>query len=121
MKKIFIVLGLMVGCATAFGIVYSQLLTEEDIEFQENENAQGVAMSSLDESEWPWESYNQWQCFDVSSISYERAEVCIFAANMPDVDMDDGGDKPQSLWYINRIKGAGGYWNLFEESLEFTD
>jgi hypothetical protein len=46
-------------------------------------------------------------------------EVCIFVAHMPDVDMELDVDRPQSLWYINRIKGVGGYWNLFEESPEF--
>lgn len=46
-------------------------------------------------------------------------EVCIFAAHVPYVDMDSDGDRPQSLWYINRIKGVGGYWNLFEESPEY--
>lgn len=48
-------------------------------------------------------------------------EVCIFAANMPDVDLGLDEGRAQSLWYINRIKGIGGYWNLFEESPELTD
>ena len=43
------------------------------------------------------------------------SEVCIFAAHMPGVDLDSDGDRPQSLWYINRLKGAGGWWSLFEE------
>lgn len=47
------------------------------------------------------------------------SEVCIFAAHMPDVDLDSDGRLPQSLWYISRLKGVGGYWNLFEESPEF--
>lgn len=40
-------------------------------------------------------------------------EVCIFAANMPDVDFGSvsDGKKSKSLWYIKRVKGMGGYWN----------
>lgn len=130
-----------------------------------NENTQGVALGSADKSEWPWGSYNHWQCFElenlkldcsiydqktlVPSIIAETAdrifffdvhvedrlpciqtldkwhglmnggkEACIFAAHMPDVD---GLEPGQSLWYINRIKGLNGYWNLFEESLEYRE
>ena len=47
------------------------------------------------------------------------SESCIFAAHMPDVALGSIGNRPQSLWYINRLKGSGGYWNLFEEGPEF--
>jgi hypothetical protein len=43
-------------------------------------------------------------------------EICIFAAHMPDVDLGLDDNRPQSLWYINRVKGAGGYWELYKES-----
>ncbi len=48
-------------------------------------------------------------------------EICIFAAHMPDVDLGLDQNKPQSLWYINRLKGAGGYWNLYEASPEYNE
>ncbi|HMN69207.1 MAG TPA: hypothetical protein PKC28_11760 [Bdellovibrionales bacterium] len=168
MKKYIVALGVLVGCASAFGFTYAQLLSENDMEFQRIDNANGVALGSELKSEHPWGSYNQWQCFHMSqieltcadydhgtlvpsiSVATEReiflfdthvedrldceqtlsswrrllaggSEACIFAAHMPDVDLDSDGDLPQSLWYINRLKGVGGYWNLFEESLEFQD
>ncbi len=46
----------------------------------------------------------------------EGREVCVFAAQVPDVEMGLDGSKPQSLWYINRVKGEGGYWAPFDES-----
>lgn len=168
MKSLIVGLGLLAVCASASGFMYTQLLTQDDIEFQEFDNAQGVALGSELKNEWPWGSYNQWQCFDISMLTYDCAdydygtlvpslrldteqeilhfdvhvedrldcqqtlsqwrslidrgnEVCIFAAHMPDVDMGLDGNKAQSLWYINRLKGVDGYWNLFEESPEFRD
>jgi hypothetical protein len=166
--KNLIGLGLFAVCISVSAFAYNQLLTQEDIEFQELDNSQGVALGSELESEWPWGSYNQWQCFSVTNLSYDCAdydygtlvpslrieteqellhfdvhvedklechqtlamwralidggeEICFFAAHIPDVDMGLDRNKPQSLWYINRIKGVGGYWNLFEESPEFRD
>ena len=166
MKKIISGTVLLTFCILLSGFVYTQFLTQEDIEFQEFDNAQGAALGSAPKMQWPWESYNQWQCFSIEKLNYDCAdydngtsvpslrieaeqdirlfdvhvedqldceqtldrwralidggqEVCIFAAHMPDVDLDDEGGKPQSLWYINRIKGINGYWNLFEESTEF--
>lgn len=54
------------------------------------------------------------------SVSGGR-EICIFAAHMPDVDLGLDQNKPQSLWYINRLKGAGGYWNLYESSPAYNE
>ena len=168
MKKIIIGAVLLIFCILLSGFVYTQLLTQEDIEFQEFDNAQGAALGSISKIDWPWESYNQWQCFSIKKLNYDCAdyvngalvpslrvetqqeiflfdvhvedrldcehtlaqwrtligggqEVCIFAAHMPDVDIDAENGKPQSLWYINRLKGVDGYWNLFEESSEFRD
>ena len=165
MKKIIVALGLFMVCGSVAGFTYSELLSQEDIEFQELDNSKGVALGSAFESELIWGSYKQWKCFGVENLSYDCAdydngplvpslsveaehetlifdvhvedrldceqtlaqwrtlinggsEACIFAAHLPDVDMESGGVRPQSLWYINRIKGAGGYWNLFQESLE---
>ena len=161
-------LGLFAVCISSLGLTYGELLTQEDLEFQELDNSNGVALGSVHRSEWPWGSYNQWQCFSIENLSYDCAnydngtlvpslsvitdreiflfdvhvedrleceqtlwqwralidrgrEVCIFAAHMPDVDMESGGDRSQSLWYINQIKGVGGYWNLFEKSPEYQD
>lgn len=166
MKKMIVALVLFAVCISAVGFRYSELLTQEDIEFQELDNSNGVALGAEIESEWPWGSYNQWQCFSVENLRYDCAdydngtlvpslsivtqqelllfdvhvedrldckqtlsqwrtlidggrEVCIFAAHMPDVEMESDGDRPQSLWYINRIKGVRGYWNLFEEDPGF--
>jgi hypothetical protein len=168
MKNLIVGLSLLVVCISGAAFASTQLLNQADIELQKFDNAQGVAMGSAIESEWPWGSYNQWQCFSVANLNYDCAdydygtlvpslraetelevfhfdlhvedrlechqtlmrwralidggqEVCIFAAHMPDVDMGLDGNKPQSLWYINRVKGVGGYWSLFEESPEFKD
>lgn len=165
MKRYVITLILILACASAFGFTYTQLLSEEDREFQHIDNANGRALGSESRSEHPWESYNRWQCFDISQVEltcadYDKgnlvpsikavtqseiflfdthvedrqdckktlstwrqllvggSEICIFAANMPDVDLGSDGGRAQSLWYISRLKGAGGYWNLFEESSE---
>jgi len=62
-------------------------------------------------------------------------ETCIFAAHMPSVEMgvDENSNKQISLWYIDQIKGKGGYWALrnfpavndeeqaLEDSEEMTD
>lgn len=163
-----VALGLLAVCISAVGFTYNELLTKDDVDFQELDNSNGVALGSVLKSEWPWGSYNQWQCFSIENLSYDCAdydngtlvpslrvttdreillfdvhvedrleceqtllqwralidhgrEACIFAAHMPDVEMESDGDRPQSLWYISRIKGVGGYWNLFEESPEFQD
>ena len=138
---------------------YTQLLNEDDLEFQEIDNRNGSALSSGSLSERQWESYNQWQCFHreivqfdcvhydhgtfVPGLRVETAsevfffdthvedrldceqtlstwrdlvlgghEICVFAALMPDVDLGFDQNKSQSLWYISRLKGAGGYWDL---------
>lgn len=161
MKILTFSLWLLAICVSASGHMHNPLLTREDLELQELDNVQGVALSSESNSEWPWESYNVWQCFDTNKLNYDCAdydygtlvpslriateqrvlhfdvhvedqldcqqtliqwqhliaqgnEVCIFAAHMPDVEMGLDRNKSQSLWYINRLKGAGGYWDLFE-------
>lgn len=155
-------------CASASAFVYSQLLSDEDIEFQRIDNERGVALGSELRSEHPWGSYNQWQCFSLEMVEFECAdydygtlvpslrveseeeiflfdtyvedlldceqilsiwrnlvsggkEVCVFAANMPDVDLGLDQNRPQSLWYINRLKGIGGYWNLYEASPAYNE
>lgn len=165
MKKVIIIFSLLAICATASAFVYTQLLSEDDLVFEQIENENGTAMSSVPESENPWESYNQWQCFDMAVVEFTCAaydqdilvpslrvetasevflfdthvedrlsceqtlqiwqnlaaggkEICIFAANMPDVELELDNNKPQSLWYINRIKGANGYWDLRAPSSE---
>lgn len=166
MKKVIVGIVMLATGNMTSGVDFTQLLTQDDIEFQEFENSIGVALGSELESEWPWGSYNQWQCFSVENLIYDCAnydsgtlvpslsvateheiflfdvhvedrldceqtlmqwralinrgrDVCIFAAQMPDVDIEPDGSRPQSLWYINRIKGVDGYWNLFDESPEF--
>jgi hypothetical protein len=161
MKNLIVGLGLFTACVSVSAFAYSQLLNQEDIEFQDSDNSQGVALGSALESEWSWGSYNQWRCFNVANLSFDCAdydygtlvpslrveieretlhfdlhvedklecnqtlrrwralikggeEVCILAAHMPVVDMGLDGNKPQSLWYINRIKGRGGYWSLVD-------
>ncbi len=39
-------------------------------------------------------------------------DVCVFAARMPEVNLGSDGSRLQSLWYINRLKGENGYWDL---------
>jgi hypothetical protein len=56
-----------------------------------------------------------------SHLASGGGEVCIFAAHMPDVELGLDQNKPQSLWYINRLKGVGGYWNMYESSPEFIE
>lgn len=53
-----------------------------------------------------------------NELAGNGTEICVFAAQMPDVDFGNDEQIQQSLWYINRIKMSGGYWNLFEESQE---
>lgn len=155
-------------CISASALVYSRLLSDEDIEFQRLDNENGVALGSELQSEHPWGSYNQWQCFRLETVEFVCAdydygtlvpslrvesdeevflfdtyvedrldckqtllhwqnltvggrEICVFAAHMPDVDLDLDQNKPQSLWYINRLKGAGGYWNLYEASPTYNE
>lgn len=159
MKKIIVVFSLFAVCATASAFVFTQALSEADLEFERNNKENGAALSSAFDSEFQWESYNQWQCFEMASVEFTCAdydhgslvpalrveveseiflfdthvedrlnceqtlqrwrnltaggkEFCIFAANMPGVNLELDHNKPQSLWYINRIKGAGGYWDL---------
>jgi hypothetical protein len=166
-KKVIIIFGLLAICATASALVYTQLLSEDDLVFEQIENENGTAMSSVPESENPWESYNQWQCFDMAVVEFTCAnydhgtlvpamraetesevflfdthvedrldceqtlsiwrdlvlggkEICVFAAHMPEVDLDLDQNRPQSLWYINRLKGVGGYWNLYESGPEYS-
>ncbi len=161
MKKVIIVISLFAVCTTASAFVYTQVLSEDDLVLEQIDNENGTAMSSVPESENPWESYNQWQCFDMATVEFTCAvydldtlvpslrvetasevflfdthvedrldceqtlsiwrdlvsggkEICVFAAHMPDVDLDLDQNRPQSLWYINRLKGANGYWNLHE-------
>lgn len=49
-------------------------------------------------------------------LAESGSEICIFAAHMPDVDLGLDEGRSQSLWYINRLKGVGGYWNVYESS-----
>ena len=153
-------------CASASAFVYAHLLSEDDLDFQTIDNNNGPALSSGLQSDSHWESYNQWQCFNLDVVKFDCAdydygtlvpairaevesevflfdthvedrldceqtlsiwrdiisggrEICIYAAHMPDVDLGLDQNKPQLLWYINRLKGAGGYWNLYESSLAF--
>lgn len=161
MKKVIIIFSLFAVCATASAFVYTQVLSEDDLAFEQIDNENGTAMSSVPDSENPWESYNLWQCFDMATVEFTCAvydqdtlvpslrvettsevflfdthvedrlsceqtlqiwqnlasggkEICIFAASMHDVELELDNNKPQSLWYINRIKGANGYWDLHE-------
>jgi len=166
--KLIILFGLFATWASTYGLVYSQVLNQHDIDFQRFDNSQGVALGSSMASEHPWGSYNQWQCFKIKDVSFDCAyydygtlvpsirvatgseiflfdtyvenrldcratlsvwrdlsargnELCIFGAHMPDVDLDADEDKPMTLWYIRRVKGMSGYWDLFESSPEYSD
>lgn len=163
MKRWMVVIFSFAICVSASGFVYTQLLSDDDLEFQRIDNENGVALGSELRSEHPWGSYNQWQCFSLEKVKFDCVdydhgtlvpsirvesegeiflfdtyvedrldceqtlsrwqnlaaggrEICVFAAHMPDVDLDLDQNRPQSLWYINRLKGAGGYWNLYESS-----
>jgi hypothetical protein len=158
-KKWIALLVFVVFCVSASAFVYSNLLDHDDLEFQIKDNENGVAVGSGLLNEDPWESYNQWQCFELEKTKFDCAEydygklvpsirveskegirlfdthvedklnclqtltvwrnlvnggreICIFAAQMPDVDLGTDQDKPQSLWYITKLKGVGGYWIL---------
>jgi hypothetical protein len=168
MKRWMVIVFSFAICATASAFVYTQLLSEEDLKFEQIDNENGRALGSEIGSENPWESYNQWQCFDMDVIEFTCAdydhgtlvpairaetksevflfdthvedrldceqtlsiwrdlvlggkEICVFAAHMPDVDLDLDQNRPQSLWYINRLKGVGGYWNLYESGPEYNE
>ncbi len=168
MKKWIALFCLFAICASASGFVYTQLLSDDDLEFQRIDNDNGVALGSALRSEHPWGSYNLWQCFSLEIVEFDCAdydhgtfvpairaeterevflfdthvedrldceqtllkwrdlvlggkEICVFAAHMPDVDLDLDQNRPQSLWYINRLKGVGGYWNLYESSPEYNE
>ena len=159
MNKPILTLALITSCISISVFAHNLLLSSDDFEIEKQDNYQGAALSSSMESEQHWESFNQWQCFDVANINYTCAsyddvilvpslmvetereilnfdlhiedrvdcnetlikwralidggkEVCIFAARMPDVQMDLESNLPQTLWYINRIKGLNGYWSL---------
>lgn len=168
MRGYFTILTFLVGCASAFAVTFDQLLSEADMEFQRLDNADGIAIGSAVNSERPWVSYNEWQCFPVSKIELSCAEydhgtlvpsikvatgsevllfdshvedrldcqktlsiwqtlftvgeeACIFAAHMPEVNLGAVEEGPQSLWYISRLKGAGGYWDLPEKGSEVAE
>ncbi len=168
MKKAFVIFSLFAICTAASGFVDTQLLSEDDLEYERIDNDNGSALSSELESDSPWESYNEWQCFDMTVVEFtcanydygtlvpsisvvsrneilvfdthvedrlnceqtlrlwqdltaEGREICIFAAQMPDVDLGLDENKPQSLWYISRLKGVDGYWNLHESSSVYDE
>ena len=162
MKKLLCILSLCLFFIFFSAYAFTELISYEDIVFQEQFYARGEALSSSDDSEFKWESYNQWQCFKTDQLFFECVEydseifvpsisvetdadifhfdvhvedkldcqqtiniwkklfqfgpqACIFAANLPDVDFDVENGKPQSLWYIQRLKGVQGYWDLNSE------
>ncbi|NDG28252.1 MAG: hypothetical protein EB120_13885, partial [Proteobacteria bacterium] len=47
--------------------IADDLLTEEDIGLEETQEA--PALSSMLDTENPWKSYNQWQCFDARDVT----------------------------------------------------
>lgn len=168
MKKWIAAFCLFAVCASASAFVYAQLLSEVDLDFQEIDINYGSALSSGLQSSSHWESYNQWQCFNLEMVKFDCVdydhgtlvpsirvesegeiflfdahvedrldceqtlarwrdlaadgrEICIYAANMPDVELGLDQNKPQSLWYISRVKGSGGYWNLYESSPAYDE
>jgi len=43
------------------------LLSEDDIQLEENQELAALSSSSLSEN--PWESYNEWQCFETRDVA----------------------------------------------------
>ena len=168
MKKWVVAFCLFSICASASAFVYTHLLSEDDLDFQTIDNNNGSALSSGLQSDSHWESYSQWQCFNLEVVKFDcvdydhgtlvpairaeaesevflfdtqvedrldceqtlsvwrdlvsgGSEICMYAAHMPDVELGLDQNKPQSLWYINRLKGAGGYWNLYESSPTYNE
>jgi len=168
MKKWVVTFCLFSICASASTFFYRNLLVEDDLDYQTIDNNNGSALSSGLQSDSHWESYNQWQCFNLTvvefyCVDYDRGtlvpairaeaesevflfdthvedrldceqtllvwrdlvlggtEICAFAAKVPAVDLGLDENKPQSLWYIRRLKGTNGYWDLFESSPEYTE
>jgi hypothetical protein len=158
-KIVTTALGLFVICSSSSGDIYTRLLTQYDLDFQERDNEDGPELSSIIGSKLPWESYNKWQCFGLADTHYDCSvygddllvpniivetpqhifhfdthlddnfeceqtlshwrdlidggeELCIYAAQMPNVDLGQDEGRSQSLWYIDQIKGAAGYWGL---------
>lgn len=167
MKKWIALFVFVVFCVSASAFMYSNLLGQDDLEFQIIDNENGVAIGSGLQNEDSWESYNQWQCFELEKIKFDCAEydygklvpsirveskegvmlfdthvedklnclqtlsvwrdlvnggreICILAAHMPDVDLGTYQEKPQTLWYITKLKGVGGYWNVTGVSADFN-
>jgi hypothetical protein len=44
------------------------------------------------------------------------AEFCVYAAHMKsfDLDKDEESQKVQTLWYIEKLKGHSGYWDIYK-------
>ena len=48
------------------------------------------------------------------------AEFCVYAAHMKsfDLDKDEESQKVQTLWYIEKLKGHSGYWDIYKPQRE---
>ena len=110
-----VILCLFAICASASGFVYTQLLSDEDLESESEEEV--FLFDTYVEDRLDCEqTLLRWQ-----NLAAGGREICIFATHMPDVDLGLDQNKPQSLWYINRLKGAGGYWSLYESSPAYNE
>ncbi len=75
------------------GLEHDPLLDTSDLAREERDHLRGPALSSVLDDPNPWESYNQWMCFDSTQVQVETAEI----------DMD-GGWVP---WPQLRVEALG--------------
>jgi len=69
-----LLLGLGISGPTK-GLEGTDLLTKEDLAHEEADRVRGPALSSAIDDPNPWETYNQWMCFESSQVELESVGI----------------------------------------------
>ena len=63
------------------------------------------------------ETLNQWR-----ALVADGKRICILAAQRPNLNLGtDSNGNPNSLWYLESIKGKHGYWDITEHSAIYSE
>lgn len=71
----FIAFALLILPQKIIGQDHHELLSKQDLDLEITERHETPALSSLPEDSNPWQSYNQWMCFEKNAVELTTTEI----------------------------------------------
>lgn len=108
------------------------MIEEADLELEQSDRQLGPAIASAPDAERQWESYNQWQCFDLQNVFFECAlydeeikvpSITVYsddAETFFDVHLEDNLDCNETLYNWRQLVDGGDQICIYAAKMQNT-